>query len=90
MVSRTVRAENARRQPLLAGHVEVRGVERRARVFTPPRLCPSNGLVIGADDIAGLGIEAVAGVTDGGGNKAAGNGNPLQCTNVRCNTAAAR
>jgi parallel beta-helix repeat protein len=31
-----------------------------------------------------LGIEAVAGVTDGGGNKAAGNGNPLQCTNVLC------
>src|SRR4051812_30142496 len=31
-----------------------------------------------------LGIEAVPGVTDGGGNKAAGNGNPLQCTNVFC------
>jgi len=31
-----------------------------------------------------LGIEAVAGVTDGGGNRAAGNGNPLQCTNVFC------
>jgi hypothetical protein len=31
-----------------------------------------------------LGIEAVAGVTDGGGNRAAGNGDPLQCTNVFC------
>jgi parallel beta-helix repeat protein len=31
-----------------------------------------------------LGIEAVPGVTDGGGNRAAGNGNPLQCTNVLC------
>lgn len=31
-----------------------------------------------------LGIEAVPGVTDGGGNKAGGNGNPLQCTNVFC------
>jgi large repetitive protein len=31
-----------------------------------------------------LGIEAVAGVTDGGGNRAAGNGNPAQCTNVNC------
>jgi large repetitive protein len=31
-----------------------------------------------------LGIEAVAGVTDGGGNHAAGNGNPAQCTNVDC------
>jgi len=31
-----------------------------------------------------LGIEAVPGVTDGGGNRASGNGNPLQCTNVDC------
>jgi parallel beta-helix repeat protein len=31
-----------------------------------------------------LGIEAVAGVTDGGGNHAAANGNPTQCTNVAC------
>ena len=31
-----------------------------------------------------LGIEAVAGVTDGGGNRAHGNGNPAQCTGVAC------
>jgi large repetitive protein len=31
-----------------------------------------------------LGIEAVFGVIDGGGNKASGNGNPAQCTNVTC------
>jgi parallel beta-helix repeat protein len=31
-----------------------------------------------------LGVEAVAGVTDGGGNRAAGNGNPAQCLNVDC------
>jgi parallel beta-helix repeat protein len=31
-----------------------------------------------------LGIEAVPGVSDGGGNKARGNGNPAQCTNVVC------
>jgi parallel beta-helix repeat protein len=31
-----------------------------------------------------LGIEAVWGVIDGGGNRASGNGNPLQCTNVTC------
>ena len=31
-----------------------------------------------------LGIEAVAGVIDGGGNQAAANGNPAQCTNVVC------
>jgi parallel beta-helix repeat protein len=33
---------------------------------------------------ADLGIEAVPGVIDGGGNRAGGNGNPLQCTNVFC------
>jgi parallel beta-helix repeat protein len=31
-----------------------------------------------------LGIEAVPGVTDGGGNRAYGNGNPAQCTGVVC------
>lgn len=31
-----------------------------------------------------LGIEAVAGVTDGGGNRAMRNGDPLQCLNVVC------
>ena len=33
---------------------------------------------------ADLGIEAVAGVIDGGGNRAWANGNPLQCLNVQC------
>jgi parallel beta-helix repeat protein len=31
-----------------------------------------------------LGIEAVAGTLDGGGNRAFGNGNPLQCIGVAC------
>jgi parallel beta-helix repeat protein len=31
-----------------------------------------------------LGIEAVPGVTDGGGNHAAANGDPQQCTNISC------
>jgi parallel beta-helix repeat protein len=31
-----------------------------------------------------LGIEAVPGVIDGGGNRASGNGNPLECANVTC------
>lgn len=31
-----------------------------------------------------LGIEAVPGVIDGGGNRASGNGNVLQCTNLIC------
>jgi parallel beta-helix repeat protein len=37
-----------------------------------------------ADENGDLGIEAVPGVTDGGGNKARGNGNPAQCVNVAC------
>jgi parallel beta-helix repeat protein len=37
-----------------------------------------------ADDNADLGIEAEPGVTDGGGNRARGNGNPVQCLNVSC------
>ena len=32
----------------------------------------------------GLGIAAVPGTVDGGGNHAAGNGNPLQCLNISC------
>ena len=36
-----------------------------------------------ANDNGDLGIEAVPGVT-GLGNRAAGNGNPLQCLNVVC------
>jgi parallel beta-helix repeat protein len=37
-----------------------------------------------ADFNGDLGIEAVEGVTDGGGNQASGYGNPLQCLNVFC------
>jgi hypothetical protein len=32
-----------------------------------------------------LGIAAVPGTIDGGGNHAAGNGNPLQCLSISCN-----
>jgi parallel beta-helix repeat protein len=31
-----------------------------------------------------LGVEAVAGTLDGGGNRAFGNGNPLQCIGIAC------
>jgi parallel beta-helix repeat protein len=37
-----------------------------------------------ADNNGDLGIEAVPGVSDGGRNKARGNGNPAQCVNVSC------
>jgi parallel beta-helix repeat protein len=33
---------------------------------------------------SGLGIRAVEGVVDGGGNRASGNGDPRQCVNVAC------
>jgi Right handed beta helix region len=33
---------------------------------------------------ADLGIEAVRGVIDGGGNRASGNGDPRQCTHIAC------
>lgn len=36
------------------------------------------------NDNRDLGIEAVLGTIDGGGNRARGNGNALQCTNVSC------
>jgi Right handed beta helix region len=48
---------------------------------------PGNTVVLTrntANDNGDLGIEAFPGVTDGGGNKASGNGNPLQCLNVFC------
>jgi hypothetical protein len=32
-----------------------------------------------------LGIKAVEGVIDGGGNRASGNGDPRQCVNIECN-----
>jgi hypothetical protein len=37
-----------------------------------------------ANDNGDHGIEAVPGVTDGGGNRASGNGNPAQCLGVVC------
>jgi parallel beta-helix repeat protein len=37
-----------------------------------------------ANDNGDLGIEAPPSTIDGGGNRASGNGNPLQCTNVFC------
>ena len=37
-----------------------------------------------ANDNDDLGIEAVEGVTDGGGNRASGNGNPAQCVGITC------
>jgi hypothetical protein len=43
-----------------------------------------------ADRNAAYGLEAVAGVIDGGGNRARGNGNPAQCAGVVCRDATPR
>ena len=50
------------------------------RVEAPGTIIRRNVAVNNSD----LGIDAVAGVIDGGGNRASGNGNPLQCVNVVC------
>jgi parallel beta-helix repeat protein len=49
-------------------------------VDSPATLIGRNTAVGNGD----LGIEAVRGVLDARGNRASGNGNPLQCTNVSC------
>ena len=50
------------------------------RVYAPGALIARNT----ANDNEDLGILAVSGVIDGGGNRASGNGDPLQCVNVFC------
>jgi hypothetical protein len=47
----------------------------------PQSIGAARNLAIGNGD---LGILALAGVTDAGGNRAAGNGNPAQCAGVAC------
>jgi parallel beta-helix repeat protein len=49
-------------------------------VFSPSTTITKNRAV--RND--GLGIKAVKGVIDGGGNRASGNGDPRQCVNVKC------
>lgn len=49
-------------------------------VFTAGTVVSRNRADLNAD----YGIYAVPGVVDGGGNRARGNGNPLQCLNVAC------
>ena len=68
------------RHSLLTGNVVIRVGRRRLR-----RRQPHND----ADRQPGgrnddLGIEAVFGVIDGGGNIARNNGNPRQCMNIFC------
>jgi parallel beta-helix repeat protein len=65
---------------LVARNIVVRAGDDGIDVNSPSTRISGNVAVRNHD----LGIEAVAGVTDGGGNHAAANGNPQQCTNVSC------
>jgi parallel beta-helix repeat protein len=65
---------------LLRDNVARRNADDGIHVDAPGSVLVGNGAFRNGD----LGIEAVPGVTDAGGNRAAGNGNPAQCENVAC------
>ena len=65
---------------LLAHNIAIGAGDDGIDVESPSTTLTRNIAVHNGD----LGIEAVPGVIDGGGNHAAGNGNPLQCTNIDC------
>jgi Right handed beta helix region len=73
-VQTTARRTVLRRNHALRSHDD--GID----VDSPSTTLIGNHAIRNAD----LGIEAVRGVIDGGGNRANGNGNPLECTNVFC------
>ena len=68
------------RRTVLDGNIANGNGDDGIDVDTPVTTLVRNTANFNAD----LGIEAVAGVTDGGGNKASGNGNPAQCVGVTC------
>lgn len=68
------------RHSLLIGNVVTRSADDGFEVDSPTTTLTGNRARRNGD----LGIEAVFGVIDGGGNKASGNGNPAQCTNIFC------
>jgi parallel beta helix pectate lyase-like protein len=65
---------------LLEGNIAIGAGDDGIDVDSPATTLTRNLAVRNGD----LGIESVAGVTDGGGNHAAANGNPAQCTNIVC------
>jgi parallel beta-helix repeat protein len=75
-----IRVTAASRDTLVKGN-HVQGFEDDGIQVDSPRTALRLNRTDGNGD---LGIEAVAGVRDGGGNVAAGNGNPAQCVNVAC------
>ena len=72
--------ESPRRGHMVSDNVAQRNGDDGIDVENPLTTIAGNGVYTNVD----LGIEAVAGVADGGANRAFGNGNPLQCLNVVC------
>jgi parallel beta-helix repeat protein len=70
------------RGTLVAGNLAERNGDDGIHVDNPETTITANSANLNLD----YGIEAVAGVTDGGGNTASGNGNPAQCLNVVCSS----
>jgi hypothetical protein len=68
------------RRALVQANVVLRTAGDGIRVDSPATTITGNV----ANDNFDYGIEAVPGVTDGGGNRASGNGNPAQCLGVVC------
>jgi hypothetical protein len=75
-----IRVEPAATGTLLKANLTTRNGDDGIDVDSPATTVTANV----ANDNLDLGIEAVAGVTDGGGNRARGNGNPAQCVGVAC------
>jgi hypothetical protein len=73
VASSTIRTE-------VIGNVAI-GAERDGLVIEAPGTLLRRNT---ANNNGRLGINAVPGVIDAGGNRASGNGNPLQCVNVFC------
>ena len=61
------------------------GIDVDQATLSPPQFHSATVARNKAHHNGDYGVEAVPGVTDGGGNKAHGNGNPQQCLNVSCN-----
>jgi hypothetical protein len=79
------RVATARSTPDASHHEDARRVLPRRRVVRAgPTLGPLGVAPDTANDNAAFGIEAIAGVTDGGGNRATGNGAATQCSGVHC------
>lgn len=68
------------RRSLLGGNLAIAGGGDGFDVDSRSAKRRNNRAIRNAD----LGIEAVRGVIDGGGNRASGNGDPRQCVNVAC------